>query len=185
MWLKRGLQGLQSSAASTGGAVNAPSAFLGNIPEGIDGVRATLKLMARLVRQYRVDPVIRQTAEDIIARVPEKDYYGEAEAIHNWVRDHIRYTQDVYDVETLKPPPFILQTAQGDCDDKSLLTATLLQSIGHPVRFIAIATDVPDNFSHVFVSTGIGNSWFASDTTEPHDFGWRPQGVGGVMVQDV
>lgn len=185
---RRGLRGLAAfDVAATAGGVDLPpvASFLSGIPDGIDGVKATLAQMVRLVKQYRTDGNIRQLAENIVASIPEKDFYGEAEAIHNWVRDNIRYTQDVYDVETLKPPPFILQTRQGDCDDKSLLTATLLQTIGHPVAFVAIATEIPDEFSHVFVSTLIGNRWYASDTTERQPFGWEPQGVPGKLVKHI
>ena len=183
MWVKRGLAGL--AVASSVLDVPGAASFLGEIPDGIDGVRATLKAMRRLVLQYRVDPVIRQQAENIIRYVREKDYAGEAQAIHNWVRDNIRYTRDVNDVETLKPPPFILETRQGDCDDKALLTATLMESIGIPCMFVAIATEIPDEFTHVYTCALIGTRWIASDTTEQQPFGWEPGFVGGRIVRHI
>ncbi len=52
--------------------------------------------------------------------------------LHRFVRDNIRYIKDIRDVETVAYPDITLQQGQGDCDDKSVLLASLLESIGHP-----------------------------------------------------
>lgn len=152
------------------------------IPEGAAGIRATLNIMAQLARQYRVNPAIRYQAEAIIGDVPGKDYFGEAAAVQAWVRDSIRYTQDVNGIETLKTPDVTLETGQGDCDDKSLLAAALLESIGHPARFVAIASARPSEYDHVFVETKIGEHWYGVETTEPVSFPWAPDHYFARMV---
>jgi transglutaminase-like putative cysteine protease len=92
--------------------------------------------------------------------------------------------RDVEGVETLQTPLVTLAQAAGDCDDQSLLLATLLNAVGHPARFVAAAFNGGD-FEHVWVETKIGSSWYAADTTEPVAFGWRPPRITSRLIQYV
>lgn len=158
---------------------------LGAFPTGPEGTRITLEQMRVMVRAFVAHPDIRSLAESIVAGVGEKDFAGEAAAIHVWVRDEIRYVLDPVGIEMPKPPLRTLKERQGDCEDMVVLASTLLESIGHPTRFLALAFDA-GGFSHVVVETRIGNVWVASDPTEPHEFGWRPPGsIGPGMVRHV
>ena len=73
-------------------------------------------------------------------------------------------------------PDVTVYIGQGDCDDKSLLVASLLLSIGHPSRFIAVGPE-SGVYDHVYVQTKIGNNWFGVETTENVIFGWEPDYV--------
>lgn len=158
---------------------------LRGIPDGMAGTRATLRAMSDFVKAYRTNPDIRAYAENLIADVPGKNYVGEARAIHRFVRDNIRYTMDVRDVETLKNPLYTLQSGQGDCDDKATLACTLLESIGHPCRFVAIGYGAPGHFDHVYAETKIGPRWIALETTEPVDFGVKPMSPDSLMIEHI
>jgi transglutaminase-like putative cysteine protease len=131
--------------------------------------------MREFVRAYKADPVIYDLARQIVAGVREKDYVGEARAIHEWVRDNVRYVQDPREVEAVQTPPMTLNIGQGDCDDKATLAAALLESVNHPTRFKAVGPD--SDLTHVYVETYVvsrkGKTWIASDTTEQVPFGWR------------
>ena len=48
-------------------------------------------------------------------------------------------------------PSVTIETRQGDCDDKSLLLASLLESIGYATRFVVSATNPRGSYNHVFV----------------------------------
>ena len=157
---------------------------LTGIPDGPEGIRVTLAVMRRIVKDWRARPEIRSLAESIISGLQEKDFAGEVRALHAWVRDSIRYTNDVNEVETLKTPDLILSSGMGDCDDKAILLATLLESAGHPARFVAVGFE-PDNFSHVYVESKIGAAWVALETTESVDLGWFPDGVITRMVRHI
>lgn len=163
----------------------APVATLGNIPGGVAGVRRTLDIMIAIVKQYRKNSEIRSLAESIIADVPQKDTVGEIRAIFEWVRDNVRYTEDVRDVETLKTPDVILKTRQGDCDDKSTLLAALIESIGKKTRFIACGVNSPGLFEHVFVQVLLGTRWISMDATENVALGWTPPGICAYMERHV
>jgi transglutaminase-like putative cysteine protease len=162
-----------------------PAAFLAEIPDGPDGIAFTLREMARIVREWRTHPEIIGLARDIVADVRNKDYYAEAAALHEYVQSNIRYVKDVEGAETIQTPLVTLAQAAGDCDDQAILLATLLNAIGHPTRLVAAGFNGSPDFEHVWAETKIGPSWYAADTTEPVEFGWRPPRITVRMVQYV
>lgn len=157
---------------------------LTGIPDGVEGTIATLEIMRRLVREYRTNPRMIETARGIVASIPGKAFEAEAAALQNFVRSNIRYTLDVYDVETIQTPLVTLDIRQGDCDDQSTLLATLLNAIGLEARFVAVGFS-PDNFEHVLVETRVapGAPWLPAETTEPVPFGAHPWKRGEVMTR--
>lgn len=148
------------------------------IPSGREGIIVTLRAMRDFARASRRSYHIRLLAEKIVndADVQEKDWVGQARAIHAFVRDRITYMLDPDGVEMVRSPEKTLERLSGDCDDKATLVAALLLSIGHPVRLAAVG-GTPGELTHVFAETKIGSRWFAVETTEPVDFGWAPEYV--------
>lgn len=154
---------------------------LASIPDGKDGILATLMLMKQLAKDYRKNIVIRSLAVELSKNYQQKDYVGEVKALQAFVRDKIRYIKDVRDVETIQTPLVTLQIRSGDCDDKCTLLASLLESIGHPTRYVAVGFQ-PDNFEHVLCETRIGNKWIPLECTEPVNIGWQPSHIQARMV---
>lgn len=138
---------------------------LGQLPDGPAGTVETLRHMRALVREFRKNPVIRAQALNLIVDLPPKAYRAEVTRIADFVRDQIRYTRDVRDVETLHWPTVTLDQGLGDCDDKVTLLASLLESVGHPTRFVAIGLG-GGPLSHVYLETRIGPRWVGIDPTE-------------------
>lgn len=132
--------------------------------------------MSRLVKQYKTDLTIRETALDLTKHLPPKAWAAEADALFRFVRDQIRYIKDVNDVETVAIPTKTLEYGQGDCDDKVVLLASLLESIGHPTMFMAIGY-APKSFSHVYLMTKINRKWVGLETTEDWPMGVVPKGL--------
>jgi transglutaminase-like putative cysteine protease len=155
-----------------------------NIGDGREGVSDTLRLMRSLVKEYKKNPTIRHLALDIVRDVDQKDFIGEAERIHAFVRDRIQYRKDIRGVETVQTPLATLKIRQGDCDDKSTLSAALLESIGHPSRFVAVGP-LPNLYSHVLVETRIGRKWVPFETTEPVGLGWYPDHMTSRLVRNI
>lgn len=154
------------------------------LPDGVAGIKATLALMVKLARQSKNTWAVRSLAESIVRGVREKSYVEEARAIQEYVRDHVRYTKDIRDTETVATPEKTVERGLGDCDDKSLLTAALLESVGHPTRFVAIGR-TPGHYVHVLVETKIANRWIAVETTESVPLGWYPPGFNYRLVYNV
>lgn len=138
---------------------------LHNIPDGVAGIRHTLKMMSAIVKEYKKAPAVRELALSLTHGLPPKKWFAEAERIHAFARDRIRYIKDVRGVETLQTPIQTLRLGQGDCDDHSILIAALLESIGHPTRFVAIGL-LPGTFCHVFPQTKIAGKWITLEATK-------------------
>lgn len=152
---------------------------------GKAGVFQTLRIMRQFVQAYRVMPDIRALAVNIVSLSTEKDAWGELEALYRWVRANIRYVQDVLDVETLTTPDKTIQMRAGDCDDQSILFATLAESIGYPTRFKITGYRSPDAFEHVYTQVLINGEWISVDPTEPQYFGWEAPGSLSEYVERV
>lgn len=154
---------------------------LSNIPDGSAGIRATLEVMRSLANQFKTNLDIRTLAVGLTSQFAQKDYVSEVKALQVFVRDKIRYVKDVKGVETLQTPLVTLKMRSGDCDDKCTLLASLLESIGHPARFVAVGFQ-NDVYEHVLVETRVGRGWLPLECTEPVEIGWYPSNVKSRMV---
>jgi len=155
------------------------------IPGGDAGTKETLERMRRIVWESVKDrkhgAFMRGAAAKIIldAGCRTKDYKCEARALHEWVRDKIRWTRDTKGMETLQYPYRTLEFGIGDCDDKSLLLSTFATTIGMPSKFRAIAAmpQRKSQFSHVYVMlnpNGDEETWVAADpTVSTAPLGWE------------
>ncbi len=154
-----------------------------SIPPGKEGIKYTLHLMSKLVQQGKKSPAVRQLAVELTQGLKQKDRLGEVSAVHAFVRDHIRYVKDIRGVETLHTVERILTNAAGDCDDKSVLAASLLESLGHATRFMAVGFK-PGIYTHVYPEVFIGGKWLTVETTEPVPLGWKPKNIVNVLVMN-
>lgn len=163
-----------------------PERALITIRGGRGGVADTLDLMVAWAREYCTDARVFDLARDIVRPLMSRDYLGEAAAIQDWVRNHVRYTQDILDVETLQTPPRTLDYMQGDCDDQALLAGTMLRAVGHPVRFVAVAFEQAGDFEHVYCEFLYARRrWVALETTVPCVLGHEPPTSFPPMIRTV
>jgi len=160
------------------------SGVLFGIPSGVAGVRATLYLMRDLVRRYRTDLAVRERAAALTQHLPQKSWTREIRALHEYVRDGIRYLKDTNGVEVVQTPVVTMAVKHGDCDDKATLLAALLESIGHPARFVAVGFE-PGKYSHVYVESKIGEQWAPLETTSMMSPGMAPLRIVQRMIVKV
>lgn len=149
------------------------SNYLMGLPPGAAGTRATLRLMARIAREYRTHEPIRRLAVNIVRYVPIKNYRAEALAVFSFVRARIRYTRDIAGVETVQTPDKTLEIGAGDCDDQAVLVASLMGAIGATMRFTAIGY-LPGVYQHVYAEVLHEGRWVPMETTEPWEMGTKP-----------
>lgn len=147
--------------------------------------------MRNLVREGKKNPLVRQTALLLIEGLPQKFHIGEIKRLFNFVKNRIRYVKDIRGVETLHSPETLLKLKQGDCDDKSILLASLLESIGYQTRFVALGFQPPiktasgfktKNYSHVFVEVFNKGKWIPLETTENVKIGWMPKNAQSALI---
>lgn len=162
-----------------------PPHRLAALPEGVAGIRATLKRMVDMTRKGRKNLGVRTVAMRLVRELPPKAFSDQVVELFRFVQKRIRYVHDVREVETLQDPAYTLTEGQGDCDDMSMLLASMLESIGHPTRFVALALD-NGPFSHVITETRLGEKWLPLDPTVSYAYvGWAPPGVTNRIVWNV
>ncbi len=140
--------------------------------------------MRALVNQWRTNSEIINTANATIFLTPAKDTHAEVTAIFEFVRDNIRYTRDVLNVETICTPLMTITRRVGDCDDKSTLLATLAEAVGYPTRFVIGSFDGTCNYSHVWVQILTDDGWIDADACEENEpLGWAPENISCLYTE--
>ena len=153
---------------------------LEGLPDGVEGVRATLDRMIKIARAASLTDAVRVAAEQATAWVPNKDSLGNIRAVQGFIQNTIHYLPDHATAETLIDPVVLLQSRAGDCDDQSMLVAAMLTSIGFKCRFVAVGTSDVNQFEHVFTEVKLGTGWLSVETTECVDVGWQPEVVARI-----
>lgn len=163
---------------------SSPPRYLAGMPlfaapllNGDAGVSQTVAKMRELIDQALRDPQIKALANSIVQNVPPHDDMAEATAIYQWVLSNIRFTKDPINKETLFPPSELLQSRAGDCDDFTMLIATLLMAIGINARAITVSapSEDPSQFSHIYPEAQIDGAWVPLDAARPDaTFGSAP-----------
>ena len=132
--------------------------------------RQKLKALRELALRYGGDPHLRWfTVNSILkpAGVVQRDFKAQAAALLRWVQQNVYYTNEPD--EQVQSPWRTIKVKTGDCDDSSLLLASLAESIKLPWKF-ALAGHYRNgkragyvegqrypssaNFSHIYVKLG-------------------------------
>jgi hypothetical protein len=155
---------------------------------------ATLR---RIVLSYGRDPRIVETTIDVLRRagVQPREYERQCAAILAFVQT-MYYANE--SMERLQSPVYTLDKQMGDCDDTSLLLASMLESVRLPWRFVLSGvekatkrkvrwiegTPLPSGvaFSHIYVMCGFPpfnpTEWrFAESTLKGAPLGWDVVGA--------
>src|SRR3989344_1895481 len=114
------------------------------------------------------DPVVKQTADRIVALSGCGEHTTcQARALFYFVRDRFTSVSDPYAYEYVKTAKESLTAQGGDCDDASILLASLLQAVGFRTRFVFVP-------NHVYVQVWIQEApkkykteqqWITTDAT--------------------
>jgi hypothetical protein len=157
----------------------------------------TVGKMRQIINESARNPYIRQWAQKILSGVMVNDREGEARAIFNFVRDHVRYTKDPRGFEYIQTPPVLLEDIRnyldgkgdrpiGDCDDMTVLSLSLLKSVGFPVALKVVSFRSDRRFGHVYGLVNINGRWIPFDTVRPDQYmGWESGGHTRVLEVEV
>ena len=127
--------------------------------------------MRDLVRQGSAHPGVIAAAHRVVRYVPERDDRATMQALLTNVRRRMRYTHDPLDVELVKAPWVSLAGSETsaepmDCDDASVMLASMLGAVGIPSQFVVVPTNAakPGGWSHVYVKARAEDgSWVPLD----------------------
>jgi len=112
------------------------------------GVHHTISLMRDLVDQYKVHPRMRNLVAWMCRDLDDDDVLGLANRVYDYVRRNVTYRSDIAGVETLQSALVTLDLGIGDCDDMSILAATILEAAGRECKFVTLGYD-GDDATHV------------------------------------
>jgi len=142
---------------------------------GRPAITRTVLQLKSMLRQYRRNPIVIETARRVMRayNVPRENADAEVSALYRFLNRHIRYTHDPVDVELVQDPLVTLRMRTGDCDDIALLAASLAESIGIPTRFVLYSGNSRPLPHHIFTEARTQAGWTALDTV------WN-RGVGNV-----
>jgi len=118
----------------------------------------TLLIMQQLTWEAKRDPRIKQIAVSALSGAGIKNGRNKPQAarvLSEWVKSHVSFFCDPVRTETLQAPLNTIKVGYGDCDDLSILYASLLMSIGIDARFLVLGRDAPE---HVRVESLEGGS---------------------------
>ncbi len=131
---------------------------------------------------------VRQIASSILTgknsegdwNIKERDWNAEIAGAYDYVRENVRYTRDIHDVELFQKADRTLDLKIGDCDDIAILLGSILGNIGYPVIIRVIATDGQD-FHHVYLLAGVPphspTEFIALDASQDERPGWEVAGI--------
>ena len=139
----------------------------------------------KLANKGKLDPEIRRFVAGCLTDRcgndwchKERDYDDEIRTVFNAVRENVRYTGDIWSVDTFQHPVRTLELGIADCDDASVIIASCLMSIGYPIRFRVIRTVNSSDWNHIFVLCGRPprdpKQWVSLDATVKKPAGWYP-----------
>lgn len=148
---------------------------------GFTGVGQTVRVMREFVKQGRTDPTVLQAARNVVFLTSEKCGTDEVCKLLEFVQSHIRYVSDIVDVETISTAVKTLQTRSGDCDDQSVLFASMCEAIGYPTRFVVAGYADPAVMEHVYVQVHVDGQWLDADPTEHFALGYVPEAAASYI----
>lgn len=140
------------------------------------GLGGVLREMKKLIERYRANPWIRSEALRITETIPADPRTGLADRrnadaiaqrLYTWINHRIAYTWDPVNVEWLQSPDVTLRNRAGDCDDHTILAASLLEAIGIRTRLVVIKANpsAPHKYTHVYIEYQSKGIWRPFDTT--------------------
>ncbi len=156
----------------------------------VDTIRQMTSLVKSSVSSLPIVHVVDSILRTLNVKPSDKDI---ARGIWWWVKNHIKfeedetilarelgYQKDPYQELLIAPPVLVMMPKpMGDCDDFSMLTATLLYAVGMKVGFKAIAVDrdMPWKWSHVYVMTYLPSEdrWMVMDNSFGLFPGWETE----------
>lgn len=163
----------------------------------------TLAIMRDVVAEHTWSPYVARAVTGAIFTLQPWELRDECRvirAVWYWVKGRVTFVDDESVVSELFGIPLeqvqqellitpdrllTMQRPRGDCDDFSMLTASMLGALGIPSEIVAIKADTwrPDHYSHVFVRAVLENGQrYSMDVSHGAYPGWESDRNFGEMV---
>jgi len=145
--------------------------------------------LANLVEEGSQNSTVREFTLNLLnqMKVDSYDRMGEITAIFKFVRDYFSYRNHVFGRDSFTTAQRTLQMyldtgrGSGDCDQYSVLIASMLMTVGIPAAFRIMTTDPNQSYHHIYPLAGyhLGKNdekWIPMDATNKSaKLGWEPR----------
>lgn len=142
----------------------------------ISGQAALRAACWQRVLDFTGNPELVQFASNLISlhNIPERDNTNLAVAIQKYTQQNIKFFRE--QPERFASPIRTILWGLGDCDDKSILIATVLRSFKIPVRLVFVVIEMIDKATHKIKK--MGHVWpqaylqANASSSDRHNFRW-------------
>lgn len=137
---------------------------LWGVVEKFTGYPPLLEFTSKLIRKYNV---------------PERDEVALARAVQVFAQNNIKFFRE--QPERFTNPVRTIAWGFGDCDDKTIVIATILRSFRIPVRLKFIRFNVTESngnikhVSHVYPQAKLKGKWVALESVHKWEMGDDPE----------
>lgn len=162
-----------------------------------DGVNGNMDIVGRMIDLVKDSTVLDKPLEDLIKQrlhANNLDSYSSADDIFNYVYDFVKYGDDNFSgvdyiqdvqgrVESIKDARTTLQDGYGDCDDFSVLYATILSLLGFQPCFVIARYPDQETFSHIYTVAYADDKRYVFDGIIPN--GHLNSEADGLVKQEI
>ncbi len=140
-------------------SIDPPPSRIPTIAE-VSNIQEYDRVESNNIKDYVViDSEIKSVADKIVVIACDSNQKKcQARAMFGFVQQNFEYISDPSHIEYIKTAKESLVNGGGDCDDASVLLATLLEAVGIDARFVFVP-------GHVYVEAYINNKWYPMDST--------------------
>lgn len=113
-----------------------------------ENIDEQLRFLRSMVDKYRMRAFVRDKAMEIIraAGIDQRNKKEQAIAIAAWVQSNVYYVHEL--PERFATPDETLRTKAGDCDDQTVLIASMLESVG--IKAALVCMSINGRWAHIF-----------------------------------
>lgn len=161
-----------------------PTVFGIDAPGGVAGNLATLRQMAQIVRDDRLNENLRQFVHhQVIARARPHDFTAEVDACFDWLKRNVTYRRDAWGTQRVADLATTIRTRTANCISLSVALATMLALIGKKPAFVVLAQQPwgffgDGEFDHVYVCVDMDGQCYPLDPTPEDARPWQVYGRG-------
>lgn len=144
----------------------------------------TASRMRSLILESSKNLYVRKWAERMVQDVVDRDEWGEGNAIFTFLQSHTRYAHDPRGVELIQTPPYVLRhfelglVPSLDCDDYTVLSLSLLRSLGYSTLIRVAGYREDGKFSHVYGVVKLNGEFVVFDPVRKDvEMGWEAPGA--------
>ena len=135
------------------------------------------KQLWSVVEQFSGHPLLVDFTAKLIerAKVPARDEVALARAVRRFATQRVKFFREY--PERFVSPLRTIVWGIGDCDDKSILIASMLRGFRIPVRLKFLRLTLPNKtrVGHVYPQALLDGQWVALESVRPYPWGYDPE----------